>query len=175
MANRMEISDVALLHAMTPAEVEVRITAGPSTASSAASGASRSVLPSAQRASINRSRPSTRPRFVRPARNASKRDRKADAVPGSRTATRCGDFGACANERTPASASQAPPAASNARRSARSGAFVQPRQHELAVAERFGGGKPAVGGAEHAFEQLVARLVRRHFLAQEAGDIDVDV
>ena len=41
--------------------------------------------------------------------------------------------------------------------------------------ERLGGGEPAVGGTEHAIEQRVARLVRRHFLAQQAGDIDVDV
>ena len=38
-------------------------------------------------------------------------------------------------------------------------ALVQPRQHELAMAERFGRGEAAVGGAEHALEELVARLV----------------
>src|SRR5258708_34809244 len=57
----------------------------------------------------------------------------------------------------------------------RSGALVKARQHELAVSQRLGGGEAAVGGAEHALEQLVARLVGTHFLAQQSRDGDVDV
>jgi hypothetical protein len=53
-------------------------------------------------------------------------------------------------------------------------ALVQARQHELAVAQRLRGGEPPVGGAEHALEQRVSRLVGCHLLAQQAGNIDVD-
>src|SRR5690606_6090358 len=56
-----------------------------------------------------------------------------------------------------------------------SGAFVEPRQDELPVPERLGRGQPPVGGAEHALEELVARLVGRELLPEEAGDVDVDV
>src|SRR5258706_11990571 len=56
-----------------------------------------------------------------------------------------------------------------------SSALVEPRQHELPMAERLGGGEAAVGGAEHALEQLVARLVGRHLPAEQPRHVDVDV
>src|SRR5712691_7880171 len=56
-----------------------------------------------------------------------------------------------------------------------SGALVEPRQHELAVAERLGGGEPPARRAEHALEELVAGLVGRHLAAQQARHVDVDV
>src|SRR5258706_9420687 len=58
---------------------------------------------------------------------------------------------------------------------ARSGALVKARQHELAVSQRLGGGEAPVARAEHALQQLVARLVGTHFLAQQSPDVDVDL
>src|SRR5437763_17034545 len=56
-----------------------------------------------------------------------------------------------------------------------SGAFVQAREDELAMAERFCGGEPAVRGAQHHLEGLVARLVQVDRTAGEAGHVDVGV
>src|SRR5207302_913231 len=56
-----------------------------------------------------------------------------------------------------------------------SGAFIKPRQHELAVAECLGRGESAVGGAEHHVEQLIARLAHRELPLQESGRVDIDV
>src|SRR5256884_774377 len=56
-----------------------------------------------------------------------------------------------------------------------SGAFVQAREDELAMAERFCGGEPAVRGAQHHLEELVARLVHVDLTARDAGHVDVDV
>src|SRR5206468_6583697 len=58
---------------------------------------------------------------------------------------------------------------------ANSGAFVQPREDELAVAERSGGGEPAVRRSEHHLQELVARLVHVDLSARDAGHVDVDV
>src|SRR5689334_21093059 len=48
-----------------------------------------------------------------------------------------------------------------------SGALVEARQNEFAVAERLGRGEAPVRRAEHHVEQLVARLVPRHFALQQ--------
>src|SRR5512134_1266436 len=60
-------------------------------------------------------------------------------------------------------------------RDACSGTLVEPGEHELAMPERFRRGEPAVGGAEHALEELVAGLVGGQFLAQQPRDVHVDV
>src|SRR3990167_4529872 len=54
-----------------------------------------------------------------------------------------------------------------------SSAFVEPGQHELAMAERLGRGEPSVGRTEHASEQLVPRLARRHLAPQQARHIEM--
>src|SRR5256884_3112004 len=56
-----------------------------------------------------------------------------------------------------------------------SGAFVQAREDELAMAERFRSGEPAVRGAQHHLEELVARLVHVDLTAGDAGNVDVDM
>src|SRR5437763_43176 len=53
--------------------------------------------------------------------------------------------------------------------------LVEARQHELTMTQRLGGGEAAVGGAEHALEELVARLVHVELLARDARDVHVDV
>src|SRR6185312_17425865 len=60
-------------------------------------------------------------------------------------------------------------------RKAVSRAFIKPRHDEFAVAERLGGGKSAVHGAEHHVEELVARLVHRHLALQQAARVEIDV
>src|SRR5215470_386242 len=54
-------------------------------------------------------------------------------------------------------------------------AFVQTRQHELPMAERFGGGPASVRRREHALEQLVAGLIHVDLAAQQPRDVDVHV
>src|SRR2546422_907482 len=54
-------------------------------------------------------------------------------------------------------------------------ALIKPRQHELAVPECFGRGEPAIGGAEHHVEQLIARVAHRELPLQEPGRVDIDV
>src|SRR3979411_1586230 len=56
-----------------------------------------------------------------------------------------------------------------------SGALVEPRQHQLAMAQGRCRGGAAVGGAQRARGARFARLVRSHLLAQQAGDIHIDV
>src|SRR6266853_2086865 len=56
-----------------------------------------------------------------------------------------------------------------------SGAFVQAREDELAMSERFRGGEPAVRGTQHHLEELVTRLVHVDLLARYTGHVDVDV
>src|SRR5467141_1424163 len=58
---------------------------------------------------------------------------------------------------------------------ANSGAFVQTREDELAMSERFRGGEPALRGTQHHLEELVARLVHVDLTAGYAGYVDVDV
>ena len=41
------------------------------------------------------------------------------------------------------------------------------------MTEYFGGGHPAVGGANHHVKQLVAGLIKIHIAANKAGDIDI--
>ncbi len=43
------------------------------------------------------------------------------------------------------------------------------------MAERLGRGEPAVGGAEHHLEQLVAGLIHVDLAPRDAGDVDIDV
>src|SRR5690349_12059817 len=52
-----------------------------------------------------------------------------------------------------------------------SGALVEARQHELAVTERLGRRQPAVRGAKHHVDQLVAGLVHRDLALQKAGRV----
>src|SRR3989442_15970800 len=52
---------------------------------------------------------------------------------------------------------------------ANSGAFVQSREDELAMSERFRGGEPAVRGTEHHLEEPVARLVHVDLTAGYCG------
>src|SRR5262249_23404036 len=54
-------------------------------------------------------------------------------------------------------------------------AAIKLRQHEVAVAERLGGGEAAVGGAQDHVDQGVAGLFKRHLAAQDAGHVEVDV
>src|SRR5438445_634710 len=56
-----------------------------------------------------------------------------------------------------------------------SGALVQAREDELAMAERLRSGEPAVRGTQHHLEELVARLVHVDLAARDAGHVDVDV
>src|SRR5436190_732713 len=56
-----------------------------------------------------------------------------------------------------------------------SGAFVQAREDELAMSERFRGGEPAARGTQHHLEELVTSLVHVDLLARDSGHVDVDV
>src|SRR5674476_984373 len=60
-------------------------------------------------------------------------------------------------------------------RSTCSGALVQPGQDELAMTKRLGCGQAAVDGAQHVLKQRVAGLIERHFAAQYARYVNVDV
>src|SRR5204863_5185975 len=53
-----------------------------------------------------------------------------------------------------------------------SSALIQPRQHEFAMAERLGRRQPPVGGAKHALEQAVARLVEVDLALQKPRGVD---
>src|SRR5439155_23976125 len=52
-----------------------------------------------------------------------------------------------------------------------SGAFVQSREDELAMAERLRSGEAAVRGTQHHLEELVARLVHVDLTAGDAGHV----
>src|SRR4029078_8723451 len=174
VAKTIGISEVAFLHASIPPELAVRITAGLSATRSIARPGSLSSLFSAHRASIRRLRPSAYPSRFSSDRKAVIRERNIDSVPGNTTPTIRRPARLCPKRREETSARQAPLAPRNVRL-VRSGALVQPRQHELAVPERFRGSQPAVRGAEHALEQLVAGLVRRELPPQQSLHIELDV
>src|SRR6478672_6124527 len=76
---------------------------------------------------------------------------------------------------TPATSAPSAAKASGSENRKTLSALIQPRQHELAMAQRLGGGEASVGGAEQALEQLVAGLVGRQLFSQQAGDVDVDM
>src|SRR6185369_11649550 len=65
--------------------------------------------------------------------------------------------------------------APHALRLTKSGAFVQTRHHELAMAERLGRGQAPVARAQHDFDQLVAGLVEVLLALQKTGAIVVEM
>src|SRR3970282_368612 len=85
--------------------------------------------------------------------------------------TRCPAF--CS--RSPTRRQHQPPCQAPCTRTKVLGGLVQPRQHELAMTERLGRGEPPVVGAEHALEQLVARLIGRELFSQEPRNVAVVV
>src|SRR3954463_7962223 len=55
------------------------------------------------------------------------------------------------------------------------GALIQPREYELAVAKRLGGGEASVCRPKHHVEEFVAGFIHRDLALQQARRVDVDV
>src|SRR5688572_11171343 len=54
-------------------------------------------------------------------------------------------------------------------------ALVEARQHELAMAQGFRGGEPAVAGTQHDLDQLIAGLLEVLLPLQQSRAVVVDV
>src|SRR5712691_1668133 len=76
--------------------------------------------------------------------------------------------GTCA--RAPATACRTVPSTKDT-----SSAAVKLGHHELAVAQRLGGGEASIGRAHDHVDQRVAGVVERHLAPQDAGHVEIDV
>src|SRR5215831_9472336 len=59
--------------------------------------------------------------------------------------------------------------------SAHASAAIELGHDEFAMAQRFGGRQPSIGGADHHVDQRVAGAIERQLAAQDTGHVDVDV